>query len=558
MAEAYVRKNPNYKVTVILPARLRTNFLDELVSPCGMDRYISKDDFNLYQTTQNDSVKKKLRSKFMKVIDSNYDIMSFEKFRKTASGQSLKEWVTDMTQNKFIIIDEVHNLISDKYKEADYTKVKKNNKLNGERGINAILFRYLIENAHSSCRFIFLTATPVFDNISQFIELTRLLNPSFTVTKKKKIALKEIINNLQNKVSYFPGTSKQAYPTLSYQEELIPLSLTQDRKIFNIQNEIGEPEDDNKESYMVKQRMASLVCSNDINQVLSNIKEFAPKLKQLIKLINKPGKHVVYSNFIQKGLSILKSILKQHGWISFDDVVNNPNLWKKYEYKVFALWDGSVKDIAKTQIKSIINDPKTNLHGQKIRLILGSPSIKEGVSFKHVQHLHVLDPVWNISAKNQVEGRVSRFCSHSDIPINHSKLKRNVVVHIYKSTPRLNGMVVNTTDEHIYDVLIPRKEKEITLAENALKKIAIDYFLFRNMYQVEKKSSPAQKSDSKNSQISLDLEQEIKRKKNNSNMMNTCPKKRRPVDQICPEGQYIKKNNQGFDCCYKQKSKKKK
>ena len=43
MAEEYISQNDGNQVKVILPARLRTNFIDELMSPCGMDIYISKD-----------------------------------------------------------------------------------------------------------------------------------------------------------------------------------------------------------------------------------------------------------------------------------------------------------------------------------------------------------------------------------------------------------------------------------------------------------------------------------------------------------------------------------
>ena len=45
MAEEYLKVYPNNKVNVVLPARLKTNFFDELISPCGFDKYISKEDF---------------------------------------------------------------------------------------------------------------------------------------------------------------------------------------------------------------------------------------------------------------------------------------------------------------------------------------------------------------------------------------------------------------------------------------------------------------------------------------------------------------------------------
>ena len=47
------------------------------------------------------------------------------------------------------------------------------------------------------------------------------------------------------------------------------------------------------------------------------------------------------------------------------------------------------KDIDKIKVKKVLNS-KENMSGELIRVILGSPSIKEGISFNHIQHLHQL------------------------------------------------------------------------------------------------------------------------------------------------------------------------
>ena len=49
--------------------------------------------------------------------------------------------------------------------------------------------------------------------------------------------------------------------------------------------------------------------------------------------------------------------------------------------------------------------------------MLGSPSVREGVSFKRVRQVHILEPYWNMSRYEQVIGRAIRFCSHKDLPI---------------------------------------------------------------------------------------------------------------------------------------------
>ena len=248
--------------------------------------------------------------------------------------------------------------------------------------------------------------------------------------------------------------------------------------------------------------------------------------------------------------------------MSIQKANKDPELWKKHEYKVYALWDGSIKDADKVLIKSVMNNGKTNLDGSKVRVILGSPSIKEGISFKHVQHLHLIDPVWNSSAKLQVEGRAIRFCSHIDIPANHAILKRHVVVNIYKSVPRPGGLVAMTADQEVYDRIIPKKQELIQAAESALKKVAIDYFLFRNLYHQKNRPAPKLPTPGKlersNSLISIDDNAFIKKPPKMKKKVNTCPKPRRPDAEtgLCPPEHVLKVNNHGDECCYKARGEK--
>ena len=48
IAESIMKTNKNYKVLVLLPARLKTNFIDELISETCGNLYISTEDYNKY------------------------------------------------------------------------------------------------------------------------------------------------------------------------------------------------------------------------------------------------------------------------------------------------------------------------------------------------------------------------------------------------------------------------------------------------------------------------------------------------------------------------------
>jgi hypothetical protein len=342
------------------------------------------------------------------------------------------------------------------------------------------------------------------------------------------------------------------------------MSKTQDKVIAKIQQDAKEIESEDKESFLGKQRQASIAClpnnksiKGNIPEILLNLEEYSPKTKEMLEIINKnPGKHIIYSNFVEAGVDVIEKLLIKNGWKNIKDVIKNEELWNQSKGNVFATWSGNTKDVDKQIIKNIANS-KDNLFGDKIRVIIGSPSIKEGVSFKHIQHMHLLDPVWNESAKNQVEGRAIRFCSHVDIDEKlNAPLKRKVIINIYKLMPREKGEVIKTSDQLIYDDIIVKKQILIKAAESALKKVAIDYYLFRNLYTETKLPSPIIENspiNSAKSELELSVDIPIKKDKDIKEKKDTCPKPRRPKNGHCDPGFYLKKNKQDFECCYKSK-----
>jgi len=121
---------------------------------------------------------------------------------------------------------------------------------------------------------------------------------------------------------------------------------------------------------------------------------------------------------------------------------------------------------------------KENADGRNIKIMLGSPSIKEGVSLLRVQQVHILEPYWNMSRMLQIMGRAVRFCSHKDV----SKGKRLVKIYLYLAT--YPGE--KTIDQYIWS-LAKRKNKLIEEFELALKESAFDCELMinRNMYKTD-------------------------------------------------------------------------
>jgi hypothetical protein len=449
IAEALMKQNLKFKVNVILPARLKTNYIDELM---------------IYFDTIP-KLKKLSKESKLEFIKERYEIMSYEYiinlFKKSTDiNATLKKF----TKNRILIIDEFHNLIANEIQEDTIDDIYNKNmlKIKTKDPIRALIMRYIAKYAHNTCKMFFLSATPVFDNYRQFIELIKLLNKDQIKNSKD---LNKLIPYLKGKISYYNSDDRSNFPSVLYDKLEIPLSNDQFKKMLSLQNYENNDgdNDDDEESFMIKQRQIGIALSDDADIVIKNLDKYSPKLKMLFKLINKnEGKHLIYSNFVGHCLKIIQNYLDNNGW-------SNYLSGQKNKYKSYVLWDGTLKDKDKIKIKEILNS-KNNIDGNKIRVILGSPSIKEGISFKHIQHLHQIDPVWNISAKNQIEGRCIRFKSHADISSNDKHLKRTVVVHNYICVAP-DGKK-KTSDDNENDITIERRLMSII---NSSKKRILIY-----------------------------------------------------------------------------------
>jgi hypothetical protein len=552
IAESIMKRDKKMKTLVILPARLKTNFIDELISEnCGMNRYITNNDFKIYidvKTTIKE--KDKIRKNFMKKISENYEIMSYETLRiKLMKSNNIKESITEITKNRIVIIDEIHNLITTRINHKTIENIIKNDKIPSKtKMINGVIMRLMTLLSHKSSKFFLLTATPVFDNYGQFIELVLNLKPDIKENDLKRNIqdLRFLVEQIRGKVSFYKLNDLSAYPKSIIDNIEIPLSKTQDNMIGNV--EINNNEFSHLFCITERQLSISTYGLKNKDKVFSNLNEYAPKLKKLFELLQLNGKHVVYSNFINYCLYLIAEYLKKNGWNNFieDGIKKN---------KTFVIWDASLNDDNKQEVKNILNSI-SNIDGSDIKLVLGSPSIKEGISFKHIQHLHQIDPVWNSSAKTQVEGRCIRYKSHEDIPLNHPTLKREVVIHNYISIARKDGLVLRTCDSKIYYEIMEKKKKIISLIENLLMKVSIDYYLWND--KISPKGSKSSISLSKERYELEDILQNKKiREKNNKNVSNNCPVIRRPTENKCLNKNYpfIRKNVKGFDCCYKKDKK---
>lgn len=195
--------------------------------------------------------------------------------------------------------------------------------------------------------------------------------------------------------------------------------------------------------------------------IIKNLDMYSCKFDEIMKKVNKcSGKIFVYSSFKEYGgIRSFTRILEAFG---YKDYAKHGEGKKR-----FAVWSGDENIKLKEEIRAVYN-MKSNLKGNKLKIICGSPSIREGVTLLGVRQVHILEPYWNKSRLEQVIGRASRFCSHKDL----EEEKRNVKVYIYVATAPENENF-KTIDEFIQN-LSNEKDKIIKTFEKAIKEVAID------------------------------------------------------------------------------------
>jgi superfamily II DNA or RNA helicase len=142
--------NTNRKVYVLVKNKnIQLNFINELQSQCTGEDYITNEERKL-MASPNFRDKKTLQQTIKKRIQKMYRILTYGTFRyKVEKEKSIKS-----LNNAVIIIDEAHNITNNQNYNVLYKILSKS-------------YNY---------RLVLLTATPIFDNAKEIVEIANLLN----------------------------------------------------------------------------------------------------------------------------------------------------------------------------------------------------------------------------------------------------------------------------------------------------------------------------------------------------------------------------------------------
>jgi hypothetical protein len=223
------------------------------------------------------------------------------------------------------------------------------------------------------------------------------------------------------------------------------------------------------------------------------IGEYSSKIKSILEIVEKSeGIVFIYTNWISAGILPLVLALEQNGYAKYDgsEILNTddkrePISYTPYEtdeefiqakYIVIAGTQENLTHNLKEELE-VLTDEK-NIKGKLIKVIIGSKVASEGLDFKCVRAIHVLEPWHNINKLEQVVGRGIRNCSHTLL----TSEERNVTIYLHNSFLDDDN---ETIDTYLYRYS-EKKAKQIGKIENILKKNAIDKYLFQHVNYLSK------------------------------------------------------------------------
>ena len=207
-------------------------------------------------------------------------------------------------------------------------------------------------------------------------------------------------------------------------------------------------------------------------EILTYIKKLSAKFASIIELtIDSKGPVFIFSNWLNYGVEPLAIILDALGFSNFEGTSS-----KNKEDNKYFIWSSETKtrDPTGDLIKRARNtfNSSDNSNGKLLKVILGTRSVMEGVSFKNVKQVHITDPWWNESRIEQILARASRYCSHSGLPWDEQYVD---IYRHYSVFPVEYGEIDQEANDAIQNWKNLASESiDVKMLGSALKKYAIN------------------------------------------------------------------------------------
>jgi hypothetical protein len=201
------------------------------------------------------------------------------------------------------------------------------------------------------------------------------------------------------------------------------------------------------------------------------IGKYSSKIKLICDKVNSSeGILLVYCQYIDGGILPMALALEEMGITKFGGtnlLKNKPSLSSPHKY-IMITGDTRLSPNNAAHIKAATNE--NNKNGEKVKVILISKAGSEGVDFKYIRQVHILDPWYNMNLIEQVVGRAVRNMSHKDLPFE----KRNVEIYLHATL--LEDNKEEAADLYVFRVA-EYKSVQIGRVTRILKEVSVDCIL---------------------------------------------------------------------------------
>lgn len=221
------------------------------------------------------------------------------------------------------------------------------------------------------------------------------------------------------------------------------------------------------------------------------IGNYSTKIAEICKIVKKStGIILIYSQFIDSGIvpmaialeeigfgrysstSGVKPLLKATETAGIDSIemvekelMLKPDNYRQAKYCVIT-GDPYLSHNNAADLERIVRSDNT--YGERVKVILISKAAAEGLDFKNIRQVHVIDPWYNMNRIEQIIGRAVRFRSHISLPVN----QRNVEIYLHGCHDEKK----ETVDMYMYR-LAETKAKQIGNITRVLKEVSVDCHL---------------------------------------------------------------------------------
>ena len=223
-----------------------------------------------------------------------------------------------------------------------------------------------------------------------------------------------------------------------------------------------------------------------------NIGKYSSKIKSITdNILKSKGIVLIYSQFIDGGAIPIALALESIGFTRFGskasnlfkkpprapidvntylprDEMENP---KEFRPATYTMITGEVA-LSPDKVFDLQNlTDEDNKNGEKIKVVIISMTGSEGIDFKNLRQVHILEPWYNLSLIEQIIGRAVRTCSHKQLAFK----ERNVEIFLYGT------MMTEEPEEESADLYIYRlaelKAVQIGRVSRILKESSVDCIL---------------------------------------------------------------------------------